>query len=69
MNWQKCPVCDGSGLVSRPPWVAGDRLTWADTSTGPYTCPTCHGVRVLLVPGPAWTPPSPGAGEGVKDGW
>jgi hypothetical protein len=34
----KCPVCNGTGLVSRPPGVAGDQETWASGSTGPYSC-------------------------------
>lgn len=43
----KCPVCDGTGLVSRPPGVAGDQLTWSGTGTAPYPCPKCDGERVL----------------------
>ena len=40
---QKCPVCDGTGLVSRPPSVAGDQPTWVDSQTGPYPCKRCEG--------------------------
>ena len=43
MSEQKCPVCDGTGLVSRPPWVAGDQ-EWSTTSIGPWPCKRCNGV-------------------------
>ena len=48
--WQKCPVCNGTGLVSRPPWVAGDVPSWSSTGTGPYPCRVCGGKGVLLAP-------------------
>ena len=41
---QKCPVCDGTGLVSKPPWVAGDQHQWSSTSSGPWPCNRCNGV-------------------------
>ena len=45
----KCPVCDGTGLVSKPPGVAGDQSTWSSGSgaVGPYTCHVCKGEGVL----------------------
>lgn len=43
----KCPVCDGSGLVSRPPGVAGDQTTWVSTDTGPYACRACGGTGIV----------------------
>lgn len=43
----ECPVCDGTGLVSRPPWVPGDQPTWTDGGTGPYPCRACGGMGVL----------------------
>ncbi len=43
----KCPVCDGQGIVSKPPWVAGDQDTWIDSTTGPHTCPKCTGEKVI----------------------
>ena len=46
-EYQKCPVCDGTGLVSRPPWIAGDVTEWVDSSCGPYPCKTCNGVGIL----------------------
>lgn len=46
--YQKCPVCDGQGLVSRPPWIAGDVQSWSDSHTGSYECRACHGTGLLL---------------------
>lgn len=43
----KCPVCDGTGLVNRPPWVAGDVPAWTDSSLGPYHCRACDGTGIL----------------------
>ena len=48
--WQKCPVCDGTGLVSRPPYVAGDVSTWVASSAGPWTCRACNGVGMVVQP-------------------
>lgn len=42
-----CPVCNGQGLVSRPPWVAGDVYEWQSSSTAPYPCKACQGTGVL----------------------
>ena len=43
----KCPVCEGTGLVSRPPNVAGDQETWTSDSTGPYKCKACNGSGIV----------------------
>ena len=43
----KCPVCDGTGLVSRPPNVAGDQETWTSDSTGPFECKACKGSGIV----------------------
>lgn len=43
----KCPVCDGQGLVSRPPEVAGDLETFSSTSCGPWQCKACGGQGVI----------------------
>jgi len=42
-----CPVCNGTGLVSRPPGVAGDIYSWADNGTGPYRCRACEGTGIV----------------------
>lgn len=44
----KCPCCDGTGKVSRPPWVAGDVLWWPGGGAGElYDCKACRGSGVL----------------------
>lgn len=45
-QWQKCPKCDGQGIVSKPPWIAGDQNTWTDTQTS-HTCNLCNGQMVI----------------------
>ena len=47
MAKQACPVCRGSGLVTRPPHIAGDQDTWTDSRTAPYTCPVCRGTGLV----------------------
>ena len=47
MVYQKCPVCDGTGLVSRPPEVAGDVREFVSNGSGPWRCETCQGQRVI----------------------
>lgn len=47
MTPYKCPVCDGHGTVSRPPWVAGDQQAWTDYSTVPYICHACNGTGIV----------------------
>jgi DnaJ-class molecular chaperone len=42
-----CPVCNGAGTVSRPPWVAGDQMSWTDTGAKNYPCRACDGKGVL----------------------
>lgn len=43
----KCPACDGTGKVSRPPHIAGDQETWSDSSCGPYQCNACNGSGIV----------------------
>lgn len=65
--WQQCPVCYGSGAVSRPPGLAGDIPTWSSTALS-RQCPTCKGARIIsTVTGlpPQWA--SASAPEGGDD--
>jgi hypothetical protein len=41
-----CPVCAGSGLVSRPPGVAAGQ-NFSSTSCGPWPCNACAGSGIL----------------------
>lgn len=50
-SYQCCPVCKGTGLVSRPPHIAGDQTTWTSSSTGPWPCKTCKGEGALFCSG------------------
>lgn len=47
--WQVCPVCLGTGLVSRPPNVPGDQQSWSATSAATYPCKICKSTGVLAV--------------------
>ena len=47
MTPHKCPTCLGTGLVSRPPNVAGDVQTWSSTGTGPHPCRCCYGTGII----------------------
>lgn len=51
MEWQLCPKCNGQGIVSKPPRVAGDVYQWSSTSTS-FTCDLCNGAKMILKPEP-----------------
>lgn len=42
MTFYACPVCNGCGNVSRPPYVPEEMTTWVT-----YPCPACAGAKVL----------------------
>ena len=44
--WQLCPKCNGQGMVTKPPYVAGDVTYWTSSSTA-YVCDVCKGVKIL----------------------
>lgn len=48
-EYQICPKCNGQGIVSKPPWVAGDVPQWASTSTQMYTCNVCDGHKIIAI--------------------
>lgn len=48
--YQSCPVCNGAGMVSRPPNTAGDVPTWTGSSTLAYPCRVCAGRGVIPTP-------------------
>ena len=43
----KCPVCSGSGKVSRPPHLAGDVNTWSSSNAEPYPCHSCKSTGII----------------------
>jgi len=48
----QCPICAGTGLVSRPPWIAGDIESYTTSTTGPYPCNACGGQGYIMSPPP-----------------
>lgn len=47
MTPHKCPVCNGQGLVSRPPWMAGDVYEWSSSDCAPHPCKACNGTGIV----------------------
>ena len=45
--YQKCPACNGTGVVSRPFDVAGDQMSWVAYGTGPHECSCCRGRGII----------------------
>jgi len=43
----KCPVCDGQGIVSKPPWIAGDQRSWSGSSEINHVCHRCNGAGTI----------------------
>lgn len=51
MEYQLCPKCNGQGIVSKPPYVAGDVHQWSSTSTS-FPCDVCLGQKIIAKPEP-----------------
>jgi len=45
-NLQLCPKCNGQGIISKPPWIAGDVNIWISTQVS-FTCDVCGGAKVI----------------------
>ena len=43
---QLCPKCNGQGIVSKPPWIAGDVFEWSSTSSV-FQCDVCRGGKII----------------------
>lgn len=41
-----CPKCNGQGIVTKPPHIAGDINEWIDNQTQ-YTCDVCKGNKLI----------------------
>lgn len=61
MGPHKCPVCNGQGHVSTPPWIAGDVETWTSASIETYECRVCNGAGIVW--GPTLATPAQGGGD------
>ena len=44
--FQKCPKCDGQGIVAKPPFIAGDVHQWSSTSVT-FPCDVCNGAKII----------------------
>ncbi len=44
--YQLCPKCNGQGILSKPPYIAGDVNQWSSSSTS-FTCDVCNGSKIL----------------------
>lgn len=55
-QFQKCPVCDGAGLVSQPRGIVDNTTraevmqNWSVWCTAPCECWTCGGKGVIETP-------------------
>jgi DnaJ-class molecular chaperone len=43
----KCPVCNGKGIITTPPWLPGNAEGWLDSTTKPYPCKACKGTGII----------------------
>ena len=48
-EYQVCPKCNGQGIVSKPPWIAGDVYQWSATSAT-FICDVCNGAKIITRP-------------------
>jgi len=56
MSLERCPVCNGNGLVSAGFYShPGDWPEWTTSTTNPETCHSCEGKGWILVPEPVIT--------------
>ncbi len=46
--YQKCPKCDGQGIVSKPHYVAGDVYQWTSSSSS-FNCDVCNGAKIIAM--------------------
>lgn len=51
--YQLCPKCNGQGIVSKPPYIAGDVHHWSG-SVSSFTCELCNGSKIIpmFIPAP-----------------
>ena len=48
MKWQKCPICEGHGIVSPGFYLYPEGTSFCITSTTPEQCQTCLGTGKIL---------------------
>lgn len=48
-EYQLCPKCNGQGIVSKPPYIAGDIREWTSNETS-FKCDVCNGEKIIQRP-------------------
>ena len=48
-QYQICPKCNGQGVMSKPPFIAGDQ-TESTSSSCVHTCDVCNGAKIIPAP-------------------
>ena len=46
-EYQKCPVCNGRGIVPCGFYMVPEGQDFASSSTAPETCKTCYGSGII----------------------
>ena len=49
-EYQKCPVCNGRGIVPQGFYMVPEGQDFSSSSTAPETCKTCSGSGIILKP-------------------
>lgn len=48
-RFQLCPKCNGQGIVSKTPWIAGDVESWMSSESS-YECDVCNDKKIIPIP-------------------
>lgn len=48
--WQKCPICDGRGVVAYPPNAPLGTSIFSSSASSSWPCEVCHGAKILVIP-------------------
>lgn len=51
---QKCPVCDGRGIVQCGFYFVPVGQTFTSSNAAPETCRTCNGKGIIIQPEPGY---------------
>lgn len=47
---ERCPICEGRGVVAYPPNTPATQREFTSSSCGPWPCPLCKGALTVSVP-------------------
>jgi len=45
--YQLCPKCNGQGIVSKPPHIAGDVYGRVLSTSASFVCNVCNGMKII----------------------